>query len=362
MKNKNPSHLPIWSIAVPIFACIIYAGKGVEFGSFYLFLLTVGLISSVLVAVHHAEVVALRVGEPIGTLVLAVAVTTIEVALIISLMLAGGQDIAVLARDTVFAAEMIIINGIVGACLLIGGMKFKEQVFGLDGVSASLTVLTAISVLTLILPNYTTSSIGGTYNSNQLIFVGVISLILYGAFLVMQTVKHRDYFLPVDADKEAETHEIPPTNKDTFISAMGLIFSLVLVVLLAKALAPSIESGIESAGAPKSLVGIIIAMVVLLPEALSAIQAARKNRLQSSLNLALGSALASIGLTIPAVAIVALYFGLPLTLGIDVKSTVLFFLSLFIVSLSLRTGRTTMLQGVVLLVIFAVYLFTTIVP
>jgi Ca2+:H+ antiporter len=359
MKNKELSHLPIWSIAVPIFAGIIYAGIGLGFGNFYLFLLTAGLIACVLTAVHHAEVVALRVGEPLGTLVLAVAVTTIEVALIISLMLAGGQDIDVLARDTIFAAEMIIINGIVGGSLLIGGIKFKEQVFG---VSASLTVLTAISVLTLILPNYTTSTIGPNYNDNQLLFVAIISLILYGAFLLMQTVKHRDYFLPVDADKEEETHEVPPTNKVTLISTLMLIVSLVLVVLLAKALAPSIESGIESAGAPKSLVGIIIAMVVLLPEAVSAIQAARKNRLQSSLNLALGSALASIGLTIPAVAFVALYYGLPLTLGIDVKSMVLFILSLFVVSLSLRTGRTTSVQGVVLLVIFAVYLFTTIIP
>jgi Ca2+:H+ antiporter len=362
MKNKEVSHLPIWSIAVPICAGIIYAGIGFGFGGFYLLLLTVGLIACVLTAVHHAEVVALRVGEPLGTLVLAVAVTTIEVALIISLMLAGGQEIDVLARDTIFAAEMIIINGIVGGCLLIGGMKFKEQIFGLDGVSASLTVLTAISVLTLILPNYTTSTIGPSFNDKQLLFVAIISLVLYSAFLLMQTVKHRDYFLPVGADKEEETHEVPPTNKVTFISTVVLIISLVLVVLLAKALATSIESGIESAGAPKSLVGIIIAMVVLLPEAVSAIQAARKNRLQSSLNLALGSALASIGLTIPAVAFVALYFGLPLTLGIDVKSMVLFILSLFIVSLSLRTGRTTSVQGVVLLVIFAVYLFTTIVP
>jgi Ca2+:H+ antiporter len=362
MKNKELSHLPIWSIAVPICAGIIYAGIGLGLGNFYLFLLTAGLIACVLTAVHHAEVVALRVGEPLGTLVLAVAVTTIEVALIISLMLAGGQEIDVLARDTIFAAEMIIINGIVGGSLLIGGMKFKEQVFGLDGVSASLTVLTAISVLTLILPNYTTSTIGPNYNDNQLLFVAIISLVLYGAFLLMQTVKHRDYFLPVDADKEEETHEVPPTKKVTLISTFMLIVSLVMVVLLAKALAPSIESGIESAGAPKSLVGIIIAMVVLLPEAVSAIQAARKNRLQSSLNLALGSALASIGLTIPAVAFVALYYGLPLTLGIDVKSMVLFILSLFVVSLSLRTGRTTSVQGVVLLVIFAVYLFTTIIP
>ncbi|QBN17682.1 calcium:proton antiporter [Flavobacterium nackdongense] len=362
MKSKNVSYIPIWSIVVPIISGIIYAGAGHDFGGFYLFVLTLSLIFSVLIAVHHAEVVAVRIGEPLGTLVLAVAVTTIEVALIISLMLVGGDDTAYLARDTVFAAEMIIINGIVGACLLLGGMKFSEQVFGLEGVSAALTVLIAILVLTLILPNYTTSTIGPSYSGSQLIFVGIISLILYGTFLIMQTVKHRDYFLQVDNDVKEDNYVVLPTNKDTFVSAIGLIFSLILVVLLAKKLAPSMEEGIASVGAPKSLAGIIIAMVVLLPEAISALKAASKNRLQSSLNLALGSALASIGLTIPAVAFVALYFDLPLTLGIDTKSTVLFFLSLFIVSLSLRTGRTTMIQGVVLLVIFVVYLFITIVP
>lgn len=362
MKNKSLAHIPFWSIIAPLLTCFIYALKSFEFGDIFLILLTIGLIASILAAVHHAEVVALRVGEPLGTLVLAIAITTIEVALIVSLMLAGGKDIEFLARDTIFATEMIIINGIVGGCLLIGGIKFKEQNYGIDGVSAALTVLTAISILTLVLPNYTTSVEGPIYNNNQLFFVSIISLILYGAFLLMQTVKHRDYFLPKDADIQDEVHEVPPSNKVTFISLFTLIISLIVVVLAAKALSPSIESGIDSLGAPKSVVGIVIAMVVLLPEALSSLKAARKNRLQSSLNLALGSALASIGLTIPAVALVSIYFDLPLTLGIDLKSTVLFILSLFILSLSLRTGKTTMLQGVVLLVVFSVYLFTTIIP
>jgi len=362
MNNTNTNYIPIWTVVVLVMAILVYAFKGQEFGFFYFFLLTASLITSVMIAVHNAEVVAVKIGEPLGTLVLAIAVTTIEVALIISLMIVGGDDTAVLARDTVFAAEMIIINGIVGGCLLIGGMKYKEQRFGLDGVSAALTVLTAISVLALILPNFTTSTIGPSYNSNQLIFVGIISLILYGGFLVMQTIKHRDYFLQVDENTQHKIKRIPPNNMESLVSVLLLIISLVMVVMLAKVLAPGIESGIDAAGAPKSLVGIIIAMVVLLPEAISALGAARKNKLQSSLNLALGSALASIGLTIPAVAFVSLYYELPLTLGIDIKSTVLFILSLFILSLSLRTGRTTMLQGVVLLVIFAVYLFITIVP
>jgi Ca2+:H+ antiporter len=359
---KEKKQQPSWTIAAPICAWILFAGKFFGFhGGIYLLLLAAALIFCVLAAVHHAEVVAHRVGEPFGALVLAVAVTTIEVALIISLMLSPGHDTTTLARDTVFAAEMIIITGITGACLLIGGIKFKEQTFGLDGVSAALTVLTAISVLALILPNYTSSVPGPFYNSKQLAFVAVVSLVLYGTFLLIQTISHRKYFLEEDKQSE-DAHAKTPTKKEAFLSIVFLLISLVAVVLIAEELAPHIESGVEKAGAPKSLVGIIIAMAVLLPECLSALRAAKNNQLQSSLNLALGSALASIGLTIPAVAFVSLYLGLPLTLGIDIKSTVLFLLSLFIILLSLRTGRTTLLQGVVLLVVFAVYLFTTIVP
>ncbi|WP_281323841.1 ionic transporter y4hA [Flavobacterium sp. IMCC34518] len=362
MQKEINSHLPLWSVVAPILTCLLYAGISFNFGSWYLFFLASSLIVCILAAVHLAEVIALSVGEPLGTLVLALAITTIEVALIVSLMLTGGKETAVLARDTIFASEMIIINGIVGGCLLIGGLKFKEQSYGLEGVSAALTVLTAISVLTLILPNYTTSIIGPEFNTNQLFFVAIISLLLYGSFLLMQTVKHRDYFLPENADAQEEIHETPPTLKVSIVSSVLLLISLVAVVISAKALSPSIETGIDSIGAPKSTVGIIIAMVVLLPEGISALNAARKNRLQSSLNLALGSALASIGLTIPAVAFVSIYFDMPLYLGIDIKSTVLFVLSLFVLSLSLRTGKTTMIQGVVLLVIFSVYLFTTIIP
>jgi Ca2+:H+ antiporter len=353
---------PLWTLVAPICGALLFAGTFLGFSGIYLILLAIVLIFCVLAAVHHAEVVAHRVGEPFGALVLAVAVTTIEVALIISLMLSPGHDTSTLARDTVFAAEMIIITGITGVCLLIGGIKFKEQTFGLDGVSAALTVLTAISVLTLILPNYTSSVAGPFYNDKQLAFVAVVSLVLYGTFLLIQTISHRKYFLQKENDETETDHEKKPTNKETFISILFLLISLVAVVTIAETLAPHIENGVEKIGAPKSLVGIIIAMVVLLPECLSALRAAQNNQLQSSLNLALGSALASIGLTIPAVAFVSLYLGLPLTLGLDVKSTVLFLLSLFIILLSLRTGKTTLLQGVILLVVFAVYLFTTIVP
>ena len=365
MIDKKPKKKePVWVIGVPLIAWVLFAAKRFLFpdNSFFLFLLALGLISGVLAAVHHAEVVAERVGEPFGALVLAVAVTSIEVSLIISLMLSPGHDSSSLARDTVFAAEMIIITGIVGASLFIGGIKFKEQVFGLDGVSAALTVLTAISVLTLILPNYTLSAPGPFYNKEQLAFVAIVSLILYGIFLLVQTIIHRRYFLQDKDQNQEDPAEVSPTNRQTLISAVFLLISLAIVVILAEELAPAVEKGVDRLGAPKSMVGIIVAMVVLLPEGISALQAARNNQLQSSLNLALGSALASIGLTIPAVAFVSLYYGFPLTLGIDLKSTVLFILSLLIMLLSLRTGRTTLLQGAVLLIIFAVYLFITIIP
>ncbi len=353
---------PRWTVAAPVLAWLLFAGAKLGLDGPYLLLVAAGLMGSVLAAVHHAEVVAHRVGEPFGTLVLAVAVTVIEVALIVSLMLAGGPDATTLARDTVFAAVMIILNGIVGLCLLLGGARFREQTFGLHGVSASLATLAAIVVLTLVLPNYTVSNPGPFYTPGQLGFIAVVSLCLYATFVLVQAVRHRDYFLPEAAPGDEEAHAAAPTALTAALSALLLLTCLGAVVLLAKALAPAIESGVASIGAPKALVGVIIAGVVLFPEGLAAVRAARANRLQTSLNLALGSALASIGLTIPAVALVSLLTGLTLTLGIDLKSTALLLLSLFVTGLSLGTGRTTVLQGAVLLVVFATYLFTTIVP
>jgi Ca2+:H+ antiporter len=355
--------VPAWSVIAPIAGWLLLAGTLLGAGGgIYSVLLGAALLTGVLAAVHHAEVVAHRIGEPYGTLVLAIAVTVIEVALIVSLMISGGPATTALARDTVFAAIMIILNGIVGLCLLLGGARFGEQTFGLYGVSASLGTLAAISGLTLVLPNYTTTVAGPFYSSSQLGFVAVISLVLYGTFVLVQTIRHRDYFLPSEAKSNEELHATPPSNRVASISAILLLACLGVVVLLAKSLAPAVEAAVSAAGAPKTLVGIIIAGMVLLPEGLAAVRAARINRLQTSLNLALGSALASIGLTIPAVAIVSLVTGWTLTLGLDTKATVLLVLSLFVSTLSLGTGRTTVLQGTVHLVIFAAYLLTTIVP
>lgn len=359
---KAVSLLPVWTVVAPFLGWLLLAGQVFDIGSGYQFVLAAGLLAGILAAVHHAEVVAHRVGEPYGTLVLAGAITAIEVALIVTLMLAGGEATAALARDTVFATVMIILNGIVGLCLLVGGSRFGEQRFGLLGVSASLSTLAAIVVLTLILPNYTTTNVGPSYSPSQLGFVAIVCLMLYGTFVFVQTVRHRDYFLPPEAANDESLHAQPPSNREASTSALLLMIGLGAVVLLAKAISPAIEAAVASIGAPTALVGVIIATIVLMPEGLAALRAARSNRLQTSLNLALGSALASIGLSIPAVAIVSIVNGWELTLGIDAKSTVLLVLSLLVATLSLGTGRTTVLQGTVHLVIFAVYLFTTIVP
>lgn len=350
-----------WTWATPVVAWLLIAASFAA--ALPELLLAIVLIATVLAAVHHAELVAHRVGEPFGTFLLAVAITIIELGLIISLMSAAGEGAASLARDTVFAAVMIILNGLIGACLLIGAIVHKEQSFKQTGVSAALATLCALTVLTLVLPNFTVSEPGPYYSPSQMGFVAIVSFLLYATFVAVQTVRHRDYFLPpktLAADEDI--HAAPPTDRQTIISGLALLACLGAVVLLAKTLAPTIEAAVASAGAPRALVGVIIAALVLLPESIAAVRAALANRLQTSLNLGLGSALATIGLTIPAVAALSLMMGLPIALGLDTKSMVLLFLTLIVTTLTLGTGKTTVLQGVVHLLIFAVYLFTTIVP
>ena len=352
--------LPLWTIAAPLLSAAILAGAVLGLGGYYQILIALGVAASVFAAVHHAEVVAQRVGEPYGTLVLALAVTLIEVALIVSLMIAGGEEASGLARDTVFAAVMIILNGIIGLCLLLGGIMHREQTFSLDGVSAALVALAAIAVMTMVFPNFTTTTPGPFYSPGQLVLIAIVSVVVYGAFVFTQTVGHRQFFL--DDDPGPDHGARVPGNAATAASGVLLWVCLVAVVLLAKMLAPGLEAAVARRGAPNALVGVVIAAIVLLPEGLAAVRAARQNRLQTSLNLALGSALASIGLTIPAVSALSLWLHSRLMLGIDAKSMVLLSLSLLVSMLVLRTGRTIILHGVVLLVIFAVYLFTTVVP
>lgn len=350
-----------WTWASPFIAWLLIAASLAT--PIFTLLLVAALIITVLAAVHHAELVADRVGEPFGTFILAVAVTIIELGLILTLMLAAGEGAATLARDTVFAAVMIILNGLVGVCILVGGLRYREQIFQQTGVSASLATLSALTVLTLVLPNFTTSEPGPLYAPSQLGFVAVVSFLLYATFVSVQTVRHRGYFLPTKPPThDLDAHEDPPSVRHTLISSVLLLACLGAVVLLAKMLAPAITATVANAGAPNSIVGVIIAALVLLPESVSATRAALADRLQTSLNLGLGSALATIGLTIPAVAAVSLFAGLPISLGLDARSVILLFLTLIVATLSLGTGRTTVLQGAIHLVIFGVYLFTTVVP
>jgi Ca2+:H+ antiporter len=325
-------------------------------------LLGIVLIVTVLAAVHHAELIAHKLGEPFGTFLLALAVTVIEVGLILTLMLQGKAGAETLARDTVFSAAMIILNGLLGAFILLGALRHHEQSFQQVGVSASLATLTVLTVLTLVLPNFS-STAGPFYSTAQLGFVAVVSLLLYLTFVMVQTVRHRGYFLPPDgAAEDPDAHAPPPSGRQTALSGALLVACLVEVVLLAKALAPWIERSVHEAGLPHAVVGVVIAALVLLPESVAAVRAAMANRLQTSLNLALGSALATIGLTIPAVAMLALAQGLPLALGLDSRGIVLLGLTLLVATQSLATARTTVLQGVVHLVIFGVFVFTTLVP
>jgi len=326
-------------------------------------ILGVALVAAVLAAVHHAEVVAHRVGEPFGTLILALAVTVIEVGLILTLMQSDPERSVTLARDTVFAAVMVILNLLMGLCLMVGAIKHHEQRFQRTGMGAALATLTVLTVVTLVLPNYTSSAPGPLYSPEQLGFVAVASLWLYATFALVQTVRHRGYFLPDGAEQdEPEVHAPPPTGARTAVSGGLLLASLVAVVLLAKQLSPTIGGLLANAGAPAAVLGVVIAAMVLAPESLAAIRAAHANRLQTSLNLALGSALATIGLTIPAVALLSIITGMPVALGLSDKSAVLLFLSLIVASQTLANGRTTVLQGAIHLTIFAVYLFTTFVP
>ncbi len=332
--------------------------------SWFIALLAAILIGAVLSAVHHAEVIAHKTGEPFGTLVLSISVTIIEVSLVISMMLSGHEGSEFIARDAVFATVMIVVNGVIGLCILIGGLKHHEMSFRNEGTNSALSVLTALATFILVMPLVTVSTPGPDFTKSQLAFAGIASFALYAAFLFFQTISHRDYYLPKAVHKKTDSseHADKPSNLKTTVSTFLLLISLIAVVGLAELLSPAIEAGVQAAGAPKTIVGIAVALLVLMPEGYAAVRAARANRLQSSLNLALGSALASIGLSIPTVAAIAIFFNLPLSLGISNLNMVLMYLSFFIGGLTLAIGRTTMLQGVVHLIIFFEYLFLSLVP
>ena len=367
MRNSVTQGLPRWTLAVPLLAFVDLIGTWHRnLGAVLLILVCLGLGAAVIAAVHHAEVVAHRVGEPFGTLILALAVTIIEVALIVTLMASGGDKAASLARDTVFAAVMITCNGILGLALVVGSLRHRVQEFRVQASYSALSVTTALVTLSLVLPTFTTSAEGPQFSSAQLAFAGVTSLVLYGVFVFIQTIRHRDYFLPVapdgDVDEDEDHHAAAPSGKTALLS-LGLLFvCLISVVGLAKTVSPRLESAVESAGAPLAVVGVVIALLVLLPETVAAVRAALRNRLQTSVNLALGSALASIGLTIPAIAVASIWLSGPLVLGLGGKEMVLFALTVVTGLFTLSTGRATLLQGAVHLAVFSAFLFLAVSP
>lgn len=317
--------------------------------------------AAVFSAVHYAEVLALKVGEPFGSIVLALAVTVIETALILSQMSSSAAGAEFVGRNTVYSGVMIVLNGVVGMCLLVGGARHREQVFRLDGATSALSVLATLACLSLILPNYTLAEAGPYYAVAQLAFVGLISLILYCVFVFVQTVLHRDYFVVAEAADESIVHAKPAT-RTVVLSCLLLPLSLLVVVLIAKTLTGPIDGLIVAAGLPAGFVGVIIALLVILPEGAAAVRAARLNQLQTSLNLALGSAIATIGLTIPTLAAYSIWTGTNLALGLSPASTTLLVLTIFVSSVTLATGRTTILQGAVHLVIFGVFMFISAFP
>ncbi|SHL25930.1 Ca2+:H+ antiporter [Pseudonocardia thermophila] len=361
--------LTLRTVATPIAALVaLVIAFGMELPGWAVAVVAIVLVAAVLIAVHHAEVVAHRVGEPFGSLILAVAVTVIEVGLILSISASGGEEAASLARDTVFAAVMITCNGIVGLCLLIGGIRHHVVSFQAEGSSGALAAVVTLATLCLVLPTFTTTSEGPTFSASQLVFAAIVSLVLFGVYVFVQTVRHRDYFLPVDDDPDSaddldhDGHVDPPSNRTALISLGLLVASLVAVVGLAKTISPTIEEGVRAIGAPLTVVGVAIALLVLLPETLAAARAAGRDRLQTSFNLAYGSALASIGLTIPAIAVTSLLFENPLLLGLSGTEVVLLALTALIGSLTVLQGTAIVLQGAIHLLLFASFLFIALQP
>ena len=387
-----------WTVFLPLLSIVALALTwGTKPGIVVVIVVGLLLAGSTLAAVHHAEVVAHRVGEPFGSLVLAVAVTIIEVALIVTLMVSGGSETSTLARDTVFAAVMITVNGIIGISLLSATLRTRVATFSAEGTGTALATVGTLATLTLVVPTFTTGSPGLEFTSSQLVFAAVSSLVLYGSFVFVQTVRHRDYFMPRPAhapaavagasasqpggddrgaaayaqsapaalerpDLDDDGHADPPTNRETLISLALLIAALIAVVGLAKIESPSIEEGVKAIGAPQSAVGVVIALLVLLPESIAARNAARRDRLQVSFNLGLGSAMASIGLTIPAIALATVWLDGPLELGLEPVQIVLLAITMIAGVLTVVPGRATLQQAVVHLVLLGAFLFLAVSP
>jgi len=320
MAGPPIDRIPLFVTMLPVLGIVAWLAVGKVGLGFLALVLVAVLLGNVIAAVHHAEIVALRVGEPYGTLVLALAVTVIEVGLIISIMLSSKPNLTLL-RDSVHAGVMLVLHGLAGVCIVVGAFRDRESEFQVEGAKAFLAVLIPMATLVMVLPNYLVSAPGPYYSPLQLAFVSAVCLGLYIAFLFIQTGWHRAYFLPIDEGGAVE--HVRPSGRIALASLGMLFVALLSVVLLAKSLAPALEAGVQAAGAPLTIVGVIIAAIVLLPETAAAIRAAARRKLQASINLALGSAVASIGLSVPVVAILSFWIGQPLELGISAGATVL---------------------------------------
>jgi Ca2+:H+ antiporter len=352
-----------WTLVVPVVAVMMLAATwGSKPAAVVLVFVGALLALSVLAAVHHAEVVAHRVGEPFGSLVLAVAVTVIEVALIVTLMVSGGSETATLARDTVFAAVMITCNGIVGLSVLVGALRRRVASFNAEGTATALATVATLATLSLVLPRFTTSTPGPEFSGPQLAFAAVASVALYALFVVVQTVRHRDYFLPPADETAVEEHAAPPSDRRALGSLGLLLIALIAVVGLAKVESPAIEDAVDAVDAPQSAVGVVIALLVLAPETLAALRNASRDRVQTSLNLAFGSAMASIGLTIPAIAVASIWLEGPLVLGLGATQMVLLAITVVVAGLTVLPGRATLQEGGVHLALCAAFLFLAINP
>ncbi|MDR0958956.1 MAG: ionic transporter y4hA [Propionibacteriaceae bacterium] len=420
---RNIIYSSLWTKVIPLISCasLFFVWGRHDLPGFVLGLLAILLVASVLAAVQHAEVVAHRVGEPFGSLILAIAVTIIEVGLILMLMTTGSGDNSELARDSVFAAVMITMNGIVGLSLFVSASKFHLARFNSEGAGSALGSVILLTGLTLVIPSFTSSAEEGEFSSSQLVFAAVASLAVYGMFIFTQTVRHRDFFLPPappkpkarKAQREQEdtlldriddalldsyeasssvvagdspltaarwvrraeparrptrqrprdtAHAAKPSVQTTVISLVLLLASLVAVVGLAKIETPAIESVVDHFHLPKAVIGVVIALVILLPESISAVKAALRDRTQISLNLGYGSAMASIGLTIPAMAIASIWLEEHLVLGLQPVHLVLFATSAVVSVLTVVPGRAKSLHGALHLIICFAFIFLTVVP
>jgi len=303
--------------------------------------------------VRHAECLATLFGEPFGTLILTLAVIGIEVALIVAIML-SGDAVPTMARDTMFSVVMIVLNGLIGLCLLVGGLRHKSQSYNLQGANAFLSVLVPLAIFALVLPRVTHSAPGGELSSLQAGFEIIMSVLLYGVFLAIQTVTHSDIFCQPEASgADGDHHDV--VVRTVPFHVIGLFGALLPIILLSKSLALYVDFGIDAVGAPIAFSGFIVAALVLMPEGMSAVQAARDNKLQRAVNICLGSAVATIGLTVPAVLVVSWVTGLRIELGLETAEIIMLVLTLFVSLLTFGSRTTNYLQGAVHLALFAAY-------